>query len=198
MMLPAPKDRALAFACLLFGVVLIVTAVLLPLHRDLGVGYLAGWYENYRVPSASMEPAVPLGSLVVGRKVTCTSQDSCELVRGDLIMFSVKKDGDETAWFKQLVGLPKDQVMVHADGSVEVVSSATGNLHRYCEEDGVRSTERELTLGPNELFLLGVNCPRSNDSRALSIGPILLGDVRGVAIYRFDGLDLVSLRQSQD
>jgi signal peptidase I len=198
MMLPAPKDRALAFACVLFGAVLIVAAVLLPLHRDLAVGYLAGWYENYRVPSASMEPAVPVGSLVVGRKVTCTSLEACGLVRGDLIMFVVEKEAGETTWFKQLVGLPGDEVMVHTDGSLEVTSSATGVLHRYCQEDGVRSTEREVVLGPSELFVLGINCPRSNDSRAVRFGPVMLGSVRGVAIYRFDGLDLVSLRQSQD
>jgi signal peptidase I len=153
-------------------------------------------YDTYDLPSRSMEPLIPAGSTILADPLRCANAEECELTYGDILVFDVGEDGEQDLWIKSLVGLPGDLVAVHADGAVDVTSATDGVVHRHCQDEGVKGDERDVLLADGELFFLGMNCPRSRDSRSVHIGAVHVSRIVCRALYRLDGFDFVPLHEA--
>jgi len=83
-------SKVLVGLAITFGVILVITRVFL--------------FEIYRIPSDSMYPTLPNGSLVVVKKFGATPPQ-----RGEIIVFKVPSN-EEVNYMFRVVALPGDQV----------------------------------------------------------------------------------------
>lgn len=136
-----------------------------------------------RVSSASMEPALTAGDVVlVGQQ----PPDLDELVRGDLVTFVSPEDGRRT--IKRVSGLPGDSLVIK-DSLLYVNGRPVEEPYVDHELiDGYYS--RTFTVPDGRVFLLGDNRGNSVDSR--DYGPVAADDLLGRVVVRLwpvGGLD---------
>ena len=131
------------------------------------------------VQETSMEPTVePRDYLLMSRQAYRFG----DLERGDIVIFKseLKLDADHNKLLiKRAIGLPGDTIAVH-DGEVFV----NGELldEPYIAEGGTPGFVEEITLGDNEVFVMGDHREVSVDSR--SFGPIEKDTIVGQAVFR--------------
>lgn len=143
---------------------------------------LVAWFvrstlvQTFSIPSESMVPTLEIGDRVIVNKL-----DADDPERGDVMVFerpeALTTDLDHL--IKRVIGLPG-----------ETVSASDGRVHI----DGVPLDEPWLpagvgtedfgpvTVGEGELFMMGDNRSRSQDSRFF--GPIRADSVVGTAVLR--------------
>jgi signal peptidase I len=150
--------------------------------------------QNFRIDGISMEPNFHNGQfLIVNRFAYCPGLhlDFSPLnihlektwclrtpKRGDVIVFEYPKDLSRD-FIKRVIGLPGETVEVR-DGSVYV----NGQLmpEPFGPNPG-NSTDGPITVGPDELFVMGDNRNNSSDSR--SWGQLPLQYVIGKALLSY-------------
>ncbi len=159
--------------------------------------------EAFLVASGSMDPSLPGGDRVLVDK---RAYRAGAPRRGDVVVFRRDADGGR-AYIKRVIGLPGERVEI-AGGRVLVNGralptspapevgpdaawegeGAERHLIRGAEEanPGGRATPpgpapAPVTLGPDEVYLLGDHRDASTDSR--SFGAVRLDDVIGPATY---------------
>jgi signal peptidase I len=156
---PATKHWALRV-----GVLVLVVGVLLLVRATVAT--------PVRVSSASMEPTLDVGNVVL---VSQQAPQLGDLDRGDLVTFTSPEDGRRTV--KRVIGLPGDSVVIK-DSVLFVNDRAVDEPYvDHALIDAYYS--RTYTVPEETVFLLGDNRGNSVDSRDYGAVPVedLLGRV---------------------
>lgn len=128
--------------------------------------------QPHRVKGESMLPTYKDGELLLVEKV---SYKIYKPSRGDVIVF--KAPGQMNVDFiKRIIGLPGETIRI--DGGTIYINDKKLN-ENY--EKQVTAGDEELTLGPDEYFVLGDNRGGSSDSRVF--GPIKRDTIEGKAWF---------------
>lgn len=129
--------------------------------------------QNFRVEGMSMEPNFHDGQFLLINKLAYKLGD---LERGDVIVFRYPRDPSRD-FIKRVIGLPGETVEI-INGQVYINGELLG-IDYHTNEAGYNSGA--VTLGPDDIFVLGDNRPNSSDShswgtlpRDLIIGRVVL------------------------
>ncbi len=151
--------------------------------------------QPHQVNGQSMVPTFQSGEYVLTDKV---SYRVGEPDRGDVIVFHAPEAancpvGTGCDFIKRIVGLPGESIEVK-DDNIFVNGEALTETYipdNFETSPGAFTRNREVTLGPNEYFVVGDNRPYSSDSRAW--GPISRPDIVGRAFFRYWPMDKVGI-----
>lgn len=173
----------------------------------LAVGFLGalGWvaltFKLYTVPQKGMYPSIAAGDKVVGRRRAYES--ASEVQRGDVVVFSEKKDGKPYDFIWRVIGLPGEEIAMVDD--VVIVDGKRFERQRLREEGPIAifserigdkswtvalpepATDRKKAnmpprkLGDGEFFLLGDNRHDAYDSR--ETGPVPYAKIAAKIVY---------------
>jgi signal peptidase I len=120
--------------------------------------------QNFRVEGMSMEPSFHDGQFLLINKLAYRLG---EAERGDVVVFRYPRDPSRD-FIKRIVGLPGETVEIR-DGEVYIdgqLSPTTASINEATYNSG------PVTLGPDELYVLGDNRPNSSDSHAWGTLPL--------------------------
>lgn len=132
------------------------------------------------VSGASMEYTLSDGDNLIVDKI---SYRFSEPKRFDIIVFPFQY-ADETYYIKRVIGLPGETVRIDDEGNIYINGEILDeNYGREVIEWPGRAYE-EITLAPDEYFVLGDNRNNSSDSRDPSVGNIRKNDIIGRAWVR--------------
>lgn len=148
--------------------------------------------QPYVVSGASMEPAISFNEYLVVDKLSMHFEKP---KRGEVLVFSYPLD-TSVIFVKRVIGLPGETVRI-TGSSIEVSSTTTEPT--ILAEPYVISSEfasstvgkDEVTLGPDEYFMMGDNRVHSSDSREW--GPLRERYIIGRAFLRVFPLSRFSL-----
>lgn len=173
--------------------ILLVTVCLFPLLTQ---QVRKHWIEPFRIPSASMEPALIAGDFIYADKhYNCLGCDAV-IQRGDIITFTYPNNRN-MGYIKRVIGLPGDQIKirgqtVNVNNKALTVQSAEQNgaivvQERYetkqwpviWKNPRAVIPATDLTVPTGQVFVLGDNRTNSNDSRYF--GTVPLADITGRA-----------------
>jgi signal peptidase I len=148
------------------------------------------------IPSASMVPTLQLGDRLVVEKISYRWHRP---ERGDIAVFKVppqlQQQGyqSDQAFIKRVIGVPGDRIAIQ-QGQLSVNGQPLAET--YVLETPKIEDLLEVTVPPQQLFMMGDNRNNSNDSRYWGFLPV--DNVIGKAVFRFFPLDrLGSLEQIQ-
>ena len=146
--------------------------------------------QNFRVEGSSMEPNLHNGQfLIVNRFAYCPGFhldiDFLDIhwqkvwciwkpKRGDVIVFHAPDQRKD--YIKRVVGLPGETVQVQRG---QVLINGRPLKEPYETRRNIRSAPA-VTLGPNQVYVMGDNQPNSNDSRVF--GPLSMDHIVGKAL----------------
>jgi len=130
------------------------------------------------VVGESMEPTLSNGQEILINKV---AYQFSAPKQGDVIVF--RPNGNENAHLsvKRVVATPGDTIQI-VQGKVVI----NGQVYAKDVTDDTKNpgiAAEEITLGPDEYFVLGDNRGSSEDSRSANIGNISRGMIEGKAWY---------------
>lgn len=132
------------------------------------------------VSGASMEETLSDRDNLIVDKI---SYRFSEPKRFDIIVFPFQY-ADETYYIKRVIGLPGETVRIDDAGNIFINGEILDeNYGREVIEWPGRAFE-EITLAPDEYFVLGDNRNNSSDSRDPSVGNIRKSDIIGRAWVR--------------
>lgn len=122
--------------------------------------------QSFAIPSESMFPTLTRGDRVLVNKLSYRTH---ELRRGDVVVFArppgapAARPGDPADLIKRVIGLPGETIRTR-NGSVEIDGRV---LREPYLADDVRTLgiDNPVTIGANEVFVLGDNRGQSADSR---------------------------------
>lgn len=140
-------------------------------HRGMLFGY-----ENFRIPSASMQPALAVGDFIT---VDTRNSAMATIERGDIVTYVPRRYPDQT-WIARVVGLPGETIV--AKGNTAEINGrrlAETYLAAPQPDDAYPIPFERTTLGASEYFLMGDNRPNADDSRYQ--GPVDRSALRGKA-----------------
>ena len=147
------------------------------------------------VPQNGMYPTIPAGSFVLSWKQPYDAIG--EVRRGDVVLFERARDGQTYIYVWRVVGLPGDDVVatgetlklngvqvgrehLRDEGTIAVFrETAGGASYEIAIARAPREVppDVEVTVGPDELFVLGDNRYGAVDSRYF--GPIKFSTIAG-------------------
>lgn len=181
---PVPSNSASSRSFLLFTVIALGLA--LAIRFFIAAPYL--------VDGSSMEPNFYNAHyLVVDRLSYAFGEPS----RGDVIVFDLPDESDnpKKSLIKRVIGLPHETVKVNGD-TVTIVNDAHPDGFELNEPyldpanlDG--RTQMQMTLGPDEFFVLGDNRHVSSDSRVWGVLP--RENIVGRAILRLYPFNMIDV-----
>lgn len=159
---PSPLAKAWEFVSELLHVVLISLAIIVPVRYFL--------IQPFYVKGASMEPNFHDHEYLVIDELSYRFHAPA---RGDIVVFRYPNDPSQY-FIKRVVGMPGDRVKI-ADNAVWIYGTDHPEGLRLDESSYLASTvptfgDRDVTLAPDEYFLMGDNRTASLDSR--SFGPV--------------------------
>ncbi len=140
-------------------------------------------------------------SIVEGSSMMNTLEDGDHLIisnlfytpeRGDIVVFEDYSTSLKKAVVKRVIGLPGETVEVKMNADGEVIVYINGELlpeeyafnARDCNIDQ-SSFNKPITIGENEIFVMGDNRYHSTDSRSAGVGPISIDSILGKVVIRF-------------
>jgi len=131
-------------------------------------------YNVYMVPSASMEPTLRTGALLLVNQQACKNSLP---ERGDLIVYRVAEDRGGV-WFRRIVALPGDMVEIK-DWTLFVNGNAIDVPYASLPKGREKFSRKlaMLTVPAGTAFVMGDNWDNSVDSRLE--GVIALQDIVG-------------------
>jgi signal peptidase I len=162
---------------LVFAVTVVICAVVTvapvalagKMHGASGA-HKGGGTRDYRIPSPSMEPTLPVGSIIEA------NVGGFPLIRGSIYVFHPNGVGDTAlygnhvatvTYIKRLVGMPGDWLR-SANGHVQICGGPAGHGCRPLSEPYVSSTTISFPLihvAAGHYFMMGDNRQFSDDSR---------------------------------
>ena len=120
--------------------------------------------QNYRIENHSMEPNFYDGQFVLVNKLAYRLGQPA---RGDVVVFHNPRNTNED-YIKRILGLPGDTVEVHDQTVFVNGRPVLENFPHNAIQPGDYAPP--VTVGDNQLFVMGDNRPNSSDSRVF--GPI--------------------------
>ncbi len=143
--------------------------------------------QPFIVSGASMSPTFESGQYLIVDELTYRFEAP---KRGDVII--LKKPRQEAEYLiKRIVGLPGDTVTIK--NGIVAVGNASNPNGITLSEPYVKNKDRgdfEITMKPDEYFVMGDNRPVSLDSRV--VGPISRGHIVGRALVRLFPVSQIS------
>ena len=138
-------------------------------------------------------------SVVEGSSMMNTLQDGDHLIisdlfytpeRGDIIVFEDYSTMLKKAVVKRVIGLPGETVeIIRPEGENRLIVKINGEEldedYAYYAEYGDLPVCAPVTLGPDEIFVMGDNRKNSTDSRNSGVGPVKIDAILGKVIVRF-------------
>ena len=125
--------------------------------------------EPFIVEGASMDPSFATGQFLLVDRLTYRFEAPH---RYDVIVFQYPLNIN-TDYIKRIIGLPGETIKIN-NGLVTVINSAYPKgiplPQPYVEADHQSYDTYQITLGPNQYFVMGDNRAQSSDSRAW--GPV--------------------------
>lgn len=121
-------------------------------------------FQPFFVEGASMYPNFKNGDYLIVDELTYRLR---EPQRGEIIVFHPPQAGDDY-YIKRIIALPGERVQIK-DGQIKIYNQKYPEGFVLKESyllDGKTPGEIDLTLGPDEYFVLGDNRYASYDSRA--------------------------------
>lgn len=123
--------------------------------------------QPFVVQGKSMEPTFHGSEYLIVDKIT--SRLGRELVRGDIIVFRAPNEPRQN-YIKRIIGLPGEKVTIQ-NGEVSVDGRILSEPYIALDSTRKSSVKAELSLGPNDYFVLGDNRDHSSDSRSFGALP---------------------------
>jgi signal peptidase I len=134
-------------------------------------------WRTFTIPSASMEPTLHVGEWLVA---DMRHYDRSAPARGDMVLYLLPSD-NETIYIKRVVGLPGDRI-VFRDGHTMVNGTATVEpFANFGDPKAFFNTTAEVTVPPDQLFVVGDNRANSIDSRVRQHGMVPFRNLIGRA-----------------
>lgn len=162
-----------------FGRWLIETAVLVLLAFALAQGIKSYVIQPFIVPTGSMLPTIQLKDRVLAEKITYRFDHGPRV--GDIVVFD-DPAGMHPQLIKRVIAVAGQTVDVH-DGGVYVDGKRLDEPYTYGKPSELGSISLPVTLGKDEVWLMGDNRPDSGDSRFF--GPRPVSTVRGRAFWTY-------------
>jgi len=132
-------------------------------------------FQNYRVDGHSMVPTLQDQQYILVNRAAYLFHGP---ERGDIIVFAYPLDPTQD-FIKRIVGIPGDHVQVDQDGVVSINGVQLSEPYVSAIINPYDPTD--LTLGPNQYFVLGDNRGDSSDSRVW--GPVPRQNIIGQAWF---------------
>lgn len=164
---------------------LIKTAVYILLVAIVALLWNAFLFSPLKIVGNSMNPSLSEGDVVLINKLSYTFGD---VERFDIIVFPYKYDNSRKL-VKRVIALPGEKVEIK-DGDLYINDEEFKEYYGiYIEKsDGEQSTVYvnwgPVTLGEDEVFVLGDNRYQSDDSRSSDVGLVKTDDIIGKVSFR--------------
>jgi signal peptidase I len=125
-------------------------------------------FQNFRVEGPSMQPTLSSGELLWVNKLAYYRWDGQYLLggpqRGDIAVLHSPDPADDVDLIKRIIGLPGDRVRVDR-GTVFVNDQALREPYIHFQANYTYPlNDQDLTVPPDEYFVLGDNRSNSRDS----------------------------------
>lgn len=150
-------------------------------------------FEMYLVPSRSMDPTLKMGDYgLFDHRVALRGRWN----RGDVVIFRAPQsweqeggEGDEQensskaeTLVKRIIAMPGETVLVKNDDTVYINGKKLEGQSFVNPEPTEPMVPSQITLGPDQYWVMGDNRNHSDDSR--NNGPITEGDIKGRVVCR--------------
>ncbi len=136
--------------------------------------------EAYRIPSSSMEKTLLVGDRLIASHQTASPHWPG---RGDVAIFAFPED-EKKDFVKRVMALPGDTIRIE-DKRFYRNGTEIKTGHEHYTDDTIIQTNRdqlaEITLGPDQYFVLGDNRDHSYDSRFW--GPVPAENIKARPLY---------------
>lgn len=133
-------------------------------------------FQVATVPSTSMYPTLAVKEMVVLQRIHGDPANAIDY--GDIVTFIHHSASGDSTFIKRLIGKPGDTIQV-TDTAIYRNGEKIEDPYRM--EYVMVFPMDEITLGPDEFFLMGDNRNNSSDCRVF--GPVKAEDIRGKAIF---------------
>lgn len=172
------------------------TALLLVFAPIAAIFFTAFIFQFYRVDGQSMEQTLqPNDRLIVyklPKTISAITHKAYLPSRGEIIVFSLNEkssvgQNESKQLIKRTIGLPGDRVVVHG-GKVTIYNNTNPNGYNpdentpYEQSTQPTSGEADVTVGADEIFVMGDNRSNSLDSRVF--GAIKADEIVGKLVLR--------------
>lgn len=153
--------------------------------------------QAFKIPSSSMEPTLEVGDhllvnkFIYGVRNPFTGEvwiDIQDPQRYDVVVFRYPRDPRQD-YIKRVIGLPGETVEIR-DKTVYIDGRRVDDPRAVFRDDEILPPSRQprdnfgpMTVGPDELFVMGDNRDNSHDSRYW--GMVDQGDLRGKAFILY-------------
>jgi len=145
--------------------------------------------QPYHINSGSMMPTLQPGDyMLVDKRFNCDFCDN-SLKRGELVVFNSPQPVG-AVWVKRVIGLGGDRIQV-IDGEV-LVNGEPLPWRTERNHDIVDAAMEAITVPIGEVFLIGDNRQKSNDSR--KIGTIKVSEILGKVRQLYWSMDKDGIR----
>lgn len=171
--LPSFHSSFGGFVVELAKIVVIALAIIIPIRTFV--------LQPFYVKGASMEPNFRDNEYLIIDELSYRMHDPR---RGDVVV--LRSPSLNEFLIKRVIGLPGERVIVN-DGKIEIINNdnPTGaqlNEKDYLSPSVLTIGDLDVTLGPDQYYVMGDNRPASLDSR--SFGPIARKDIIGRTAVR--------------
>lgn len=139
-------------------------------------------FQLFSVDGQSMEPNLHHSQMLLVDKLSYFFRSPH---RGEIIVFE-KPDAKNINFIKRVIGLPGETISIHQNQITIINNDHPEGFtlsEDYIPSDHPTNGDYELTIGDQEVFVLGDNRTNSQDSRV--IGPIERDKIIGRALFTY-------------